>query len=148
MVEIKIKPLHIDTIIPTKGYPSDACFDIYAYVNYESQDVVIRPHTTTLIHTGFSTEIPEGYWAAIFARSSVATKYGLRPAQGVPVIDPHYRGEWMIPLHNDTDCTKIIKHGDRIAQFMILPILETSLSVVADLNDTDRGEGGFGSTGK
>lgn len=109
--------------------------------------IVIRPHETVKIHTGIATNIPHGYWGAIFARSGLATKQGLRPAQGVPVIDEPYTGEWLIPLHNDTDEDKIVHHGDRIAQFMLLPWYETAITEIDELEATDRGAGGFGSSG-
>lgn len=138
---------------PTKAHPEDACFDLYADIRDgddpygEGKVTVIPPHETVLIHTGFSTEIPEGYWAPIFARSGIATKRGLRPAQGVAVIDSNYRGEWLVPLHNDTNTRRYVTHGERIAQFMILPVLPVYLTPVDYLSETDRGNGGFGSTG-
>ena len=146
--------------LPTKAHDEDACFDIYADIPDEhytycfgtpkechGEGVVIPPHETVLIPTGFATEIPHGFWGAIFARSGLASKQGLRPAQGVPVIDEPYRGQWMIPLHNDSEETRIIHHGDRICQFMLLPYFDTTLIEVDTLSSTDRGDGGFGSTG-
>lgn len=142
MIDVKIKKLNDIAIIPTKAHETDACFDIYA-----SKYAEIAPGGTVLVHTGFATEIPVGYWGAVFARSGMATKHGLRPANCVPVIDAPYRGEWLIPLHNDSDEMQIVNAGDRIAQFMILPVLPTNLIVCDDIGESDRGDNGFGSTG-
>lgn len=159
-LNLKIKRLTDTAKLPTKAHDTDACFDIYADIPDEhyifcfgtlkechGEGVVIPPHKTVLIPTGFATEIPHGFWGAIFARSGLASKQGLRPAQGVPVIDEPYRGQWMIPLHNDSEETRIVHHGDRICQFMLLPYFDTTLTEVDNLSETDRGEGGFGSTG-
>lgn len=158
MLELKIKRLSKTATIPTKAHPTDACFDLYADIGYTTtryvdglrevpDSIIIRPHETVKVHTGIATNIPHGYWGAVFARSGLATKQGLRPAQGVPVIDEPYTGEWLIPLHNDTDEDKIVHHGDRIAQFMLLPWYETGITEVDELEATDRGSGGFGSSG-
>lgn len=175
MLSLKIQRLTNTAVLPTKAHPTDACFDIYADIPNEEysitkiknvteqvfdvffnqtnlietgKGVAIQPHQTVLIPTGFATEIPHGYWGAIFARSGLASKQGLRPAQGVPVIDEPYRGQWIIPLHNDSEETRIIHHGDRICQFTLLPYFNTKLEEVDNLTETDRGKGGFGSTGK
>lgn len=170
MLNLKIKLLTDTAQLPQKSHPTDACFDIYAdipdeeyYVEKREQlsefmfgdailtesgkGVAIYPHQTVLIPTGFATEIPHGFWGAIFARSGLASKQGLRPAQGVPVIDEPYRGMWKIPLHNDGNEVQIIHHGDRICQFMLLPYFQTTITEVDALDSTDRGEGGFGSSG-
>lgn len=174
MLNLKIQRLSDTAKLPTKAHTEDACFDIYADIPDEEYSVVniknvteqtfdvffnqsnliesgkgvaIQPHQTVLIPTGFATEIPHGFWGAIFARSGLASKQGLRPAQGVPVIDEPYRGQWIIPLHNDSEETRIIHHGDRICQFMLLPYFDTILTEVDNLTGTDRGEGGFGSSG-
>lgn len=173
-LDLKIKRLTETATLPTKAHDTDACFDIYADIpeaTYEYKEtitnplggefgyaaietvtktgegVAIQPHQTVLIPTGFATEIPHGFWGAIFARSGLASKQGLRPAQGVPVIDEPYRGQWMIPLHNDSEEVRVIHHGDRICQFMLLPYFQTTITEVEELDLTDRGEGGFGSTG-
>ena len=151
MLNLKIQLLTETATLPTKAHTTDACFDIYADIpapEYDEGGVAIKPHQTVLIPTGFATEIPHGYWGAIFARSGLASKQGLRPVQGVPVIDEPYRGQWMIPLHNDSEETRVIHHGDRICQFMLLPYFDTNLIEVDNLSDTDRGNGGFGSSGK
>lgn len=169
-LDLKIQRLTDTAKLPTKAHENDACFDIYAdipdeeyYVEKREQlsefmfgganltesgkGVAIHPHQTVLIPTGFATEIPHGFWGAIFARSGLASKQGLRPAQGVPVIDESYRGQWFIPLYNQSNEVQIIHHGDRICQFMLLPYFDTTITEVDTLNSTDRGEGGFGSTG-
>lgn len=154
-LNLKIQRLTKTAKLPQKSHPTDACFDIYADIpdaDFEINGkyfngIQIHPHQTVLIPTGFATEIPHGFWGAIFARSGLASKQGLRPAQGVPVIDEPYRGQWMIPLHNDSEETHIIHHGDRICQFMLLPYFDTILTEVDNLSETDRGEGGFGSSG-
>lgn len=172
-LDLKIQRLTETAKLPTKAHKNDACFDIYADIPDEEyciekpvtmdnlsdiffntsnliekgEGVAIPPHQTVLIPTGFATEIPNGFWGAIFARSGLASKQGLRPAQGVPVIDEPYRGQWLIPLHNDSEETRIIHHGDRICQFMLLPYFDTTLTEVNNLSTTDRGEGGFGSSG-
>lgn len=169
ILDLKIQRLTETAKLPTKAHDTDACFDIYADVPNTTYDykettpnpfggfgialrrtgegVAIHPHQTVLIPTGFATEIPHGFWGAIFARSGLASKQGLRPAQGVPVIDEPYRGHWLIPLHNDSEKTRIVHHGDRICQFMLLPYFDTTLTEVDNLSTTDRGEGGFGSSG-
>ena len=169
-LDLKIQRLTDTAKLPTKAHPEDACFDIYADIPNEEykyrketsnlfggfsmfeveehgQGVAIKPHQTVLIPTGFATEIPHGFWGAIFARSGLASKQGLRPAQGVPVIDESYRGQWMIPLYNQSNEVQIIHHGDRICQFMLLPYFDTTITEVDNLSETDRGEGGFGSSG-
>ena len=169
MLNLKIQRLTETAKLPAKAHSTDACFDIYADIpdeeynyNHESNDPIrgfsfietkvekglpIFPHQTVLIPTCFATEIPHGFWGAIFARSGLASKQGLRPAQGGPVIEEPYRGQWMIPLHNDSEETRIIHHGDRICQFMLLPYYDTTLTEVNNLSESERGEGGFGSTG-
>lgn len=148
-MELKFKRLTNTMTIPTKAHPTDACFDIYAdALSFRSDgEIWIAPHDTVLIPTGFATNIPHGYWGAIFARSGLASKQGLRPANCVAVIDEPYTGEWKVPLHNDTNEPKVVKHGDRIAQFTLLPYYDIQLTEVNELDTTDRGAGGFGSTG-
>ena len=101
-----------------------------------------------MIHTGLAMEIPEGYAGLIFARSGLASKRGLAPANKVGVVDPDYRGEFMVALHNHTDEEKIVDGGERVAQLVIVPFLKAEFLVSEELSDTVRGEGGFGSTGK
>lgn len=159
-MNVKIKLLSTEAKIPTKAHSTDACFDIYAcepdavYREWngglevkEVNGLKIRPHETVKIHTGFATEIPVGYYAAVYARSGLSTKQGLRPANCVGVIDAAFRGEWIVALHNDSSETRIVKHGDRIAQFAVLPVLDIKLEESNELNSTERGTGGFGSSG-
>lgn len=159
MLQLKFKRLTPTMTIPTKAHTRDACFDLYADLKgreiskdnclYREDDncLGILPHKTVLVPTGLALGIPKGYWCPVFARSGVASKQGLRPAQGVPVIDEPYTGELLVPLHNDTDILQFITHGQRIAQFMLLPWYETELVEVDELEDTDRGTNGFGSSG-
>jgi len=101
-----------------------------------------------MVGTGLAMEIPEGYFGAIFARSGLASKQGLRPANCVGVVDSDYRGEFMIALHNDTDEERVIAGKERIAQMVVMPYLSVEFEEVETLNETERGEGGFGSTGR
>ena len=109
--------------------------------------ITIGPHETVKMKTGISFEIPEGYFGAIFARSGIATKRGLRPANCTGVIDSDYRGELIVVLHNDTDQLQFVEPGERIAQLVIIPYLNVSFEVADNLNETQRGDKGFGSTG-
>ena len=152
-VDIKIKMLTSIAQMPSKAYPGDACFDIYADIKQGVEGdsvedtITIPPHSTVKIPTGFATEIPEMFWCPIYARSGTATKRYLRPAQGTAVIDSGYRGEWFIPLHNDSDTEQVVTHGERIAQFCVQRVYYTTLTQVAELSDSVRGEGGFNSSG-
>lgn len=164
-MEVKIKRLSKDAIIPKKASNSAAGFDLYA-INEE----VIEGGETKIIHTGIAIEIPEGYFGAIYARSGLATREGLRPANCVGVIDSDYRGEIMIALHNDTspavketifngdaiedvfiavnnDSSRHIETCERVAQLVIQKFEDVKFIECDDLTDTERGEGGFGSTG-
>lgn len=156
-INVKIKRLSETAQLPTKAHDSDAAFDLYADIEDtfkpfgSTEDVrglKILPGQTVKISSGVAMEIPEWYWGAIYARSGLATKQGLRPANCVAVIDAHYRGPIAVPIHNDSNEVQIIHHGDRIAQFMLAPVIETSFEEVSELSDSDRGEGGFGSSGK
>ena len=145
MLNLKIHLLSDTAQLPTKSHETDACYDIYS--NIPNRNIIINPHEAVLIPSGFSTEIPHGYWGAIFSRSGLATKQGLRIAQGVAVIDESYRGEWMIPIYNDSDKIQTIHHNERICQFMLLPYYNIHFVEVETLDTTERGTGGFGSTG-
>lgn len=142
---INIKKLDDKAITPTQGSQYAAGLDLYARTKYGSQR--IESGKTEKIRTGIAMEIPEGYFGAIFARSGLATKRGLRPANCVGVVDSDYRGEIIVALHNDTDKCESIHEGDRIAQIVIMPYLPVQLEEAEELSDTIRGEGGFGSTG-
>lgn len=144
---VKIKKLNNKAITPSRGSEQAAGYDLYACIddfNYS----VIHPHKTEKINTGLSIEIPDGYFGAIFARSGLATKQGIRPANCVGVIDSDYRGNVIVALHNDTNEPFTVVDGDRIAQLVILPYLPVAFEEVDELTDTERGDGGFGSTGK
>lgn len=145
-MEIKIKKLYKDAMIPSRGSEQAAGYDLYACLGgFEKCE--IRPNTTMKIGTGIAAEIPEEYFGAVFARSGLATKKGLRPANCVGVVDSDYRGEIMVALHNDDKEPQTIQAYERIAQLVILPYLNVSFKEVDELSDTERGEGGFGSTG-
>ena len=145
MTPIKVKKLNENAIIPTYGTEFSAGADLYAL---PGDLVEIEPHKTVMIHTGLSMEIPEGYAGLIFARSGLASKKGLAPANKVGVVDPDYRGEFMVALHNHTDEIKTVEGGERIAQLVIVPFLKAEFNIAEELSETARGEGGFGSTGK
>lgn len=140
---MKIKLLSKKAKLPTRGSEEAAGWDLYA-----AEDVIIPPHTTTKISTDIAIEIPAGYFGAVFARSGLATKQGLRPANCVGVIDSDYRGPIIVALHNDTDQTKEVLSGDRIAQLVFIPYASWDWEVVDELSDTERGKGGFGHSGK
>lgn len=142
---INIKKLSTDAKIPTRGSEYAAGYDLYA-CTYPSF-TTIHPQQCAKISTGIALEIPEGYFGAIFARSGLATKQGLRPANCVGVIDSDYRGEIMVALHNDSDGWRTVENGERIAQLVIMPFLPVEFNEVEKLEPTVRGEGGFGSTG-
>ena len=118
--------------------------DLY---NLKNEDVTLLPGETKLIHTGIALEIPEGYVGLIFARSGLATKRGLAPANKVGVIDSDYRGEIMVSLHNHGSLEQRIDGGERVAQISIVPYLKAEFEETDVLTETVRGEGGFGSTG-
>lgn len=143
-LDIKIKKLDKNAIIPTYGSEFSAGADLYALAE---TPVEIRSGETVLIHTGLAFEICEGYGGFVFARSGLATKKGLAPANKVGVIDSDYRGEVMVALHNSSCETAVINNGDRIAQIVFLPYASANFIEADELSDTVRGGGGFGSTG-
>ena len=145
MESIPVKRLRNGAILPTYGSEEAAGADLYACLD---EDVVIMPGSSAFIPTGLSMQIPRGYAGLIYARSGLACKKGLAPANKVGVVDSDYRGEFMVVLHNHGNELQTVSHGDRIAQLVITPVLTPSFSEVAELTDTDRAAGGFGSTGK
>ena len=145
-INILVKKLKENAVIPTRGSEKAAGYDLYAVI--DSGSVIIPPHKTIPVGTGLAFALPDGYFGAIFARSGLATKQSLRPANCVGVCDSDYRGEYIIPLHNDSDEEKTINTGDRIAQLVIMPFLPATFDETDTLDDTQRGTGGFGSTGK
>ena len=142
--KMKIKKLNDRAIVPTYGSEFSAGADLYSC---EESDAVIGVGETRLIHTGIALEIPSGYVGLIYARSGLATKRGLAPANKVGVIDSDYRGEIMVALHNHGSLPQTIGHDERIAQMVIAPFLKAEYELTEELGDTVRGEGGFGSTG-
>ena len=130
--------------VPTRGSEKAAGYDLYAAVG---SPVSIAPHETARIDTGLRFEIPDGYFAAIFARSGIAAKEGLRPANCTGVCDSDYRGNYIVALHNDSEVTRVVEPGERIAQMVVIPYLPVFFEEAGSLSDTERGAGGFGSTG-
>ena len=143
-MNIKVKKITPTAIIPERGSKFSAGYDLSADIN---DKILIRPHETIKIPTGLSFEIPEGYFGGIYARSGLATKQGLRPANAVGICDSDYRGEYIVALYNDSDKTQIVEPGQRIAQVVFQPYLICELEEVDNLTHTQRGNGGFGSTG-
>ena len=144
-VSMNIKKLCEEAILPTYGSAAAAGADLYACLD---ADVTIAPAETLLIHTGLAMQIPEGLVGLIYARSGLASKKGLAPANKVGDIDSDYRGEIMVALHNHGTIPQTISDGERIAQIVFAPYYAAEFSVVDELDDTTRGTGGFGSTGK
>lgn len=142
-MEIKVKKLNNNATLPTRGSEYAAGYDLYAV-----EGTTIKAHETAKVGTGLAFELPDDTFAAIFARSGLATKQGLRPANCVGVCDSDYRGEYIVALHNDTEEDKTIEAGERIAQMVLMPYVKMEFAEVEELSDTERGEGGFGSTGK
>lgn len=144
-MEIEIKRLSETARLPERGSSLAAGYDLFADL---SDEVEIAPHETVMIGTGIALAIPEGYFGGIFARSGLSAKEGLRPANCTGVVDADYRGEVKVALHNDGNNAKMISPGQKIAQMVILPFLPVSFTEMEQLDQTARGEGGFGSTGK
>ncbi|MCR5792585.1 MAG: dUTP diphosphatase [Lachnospiraceae bacterium] len=142
---VRVKKLHENAKLPTYGSEFAAGADLYALLE---DKVEIKPGEMFLVKTGISMEVPVGYAGLIYARSGLATKKGLAPANKVGVVDADYRGEIMIPLFNHSDQPQIIEPGERVAQFVITPFFAADYVECDSLEDTKRGENGFGSTGK
>lgn len=143
---MKIKKLNAQAIIPTRGSEEAAGWDLYACL--EKDEELIMPKASAMIGTGIAVAIPNGYFGGLYARSGLACKQGLRPANCVGVIDSDYRGEIKVCLQNDSDNWQKVINGERIAQLIIQPYENVSMEEVDELDDTERGEGGFGHTGK
>ncbi len=146
MEKIKFVKLNDKAIVPSYGTPFSAGADLYALLGEER--IEIKSGETKLIHTGIALQIPDGLVGLIYARSGIATKRGLAPANKVGVIDSDYRGEIMVSLHNHSDKPQFIEEGERIAQIVFTPYVAAQFLECDTLDDTDRGAGGFGSTGK
>lgn len=144
-MEIKVKKLNDKATLPTRGSEYAAGYDLYAAIE---NNITVPAHSTEKIGTGLSFELPDETFAAIFARSGLATKQGLRPANCVGVCDSDYRGEYIVAIHNDTDEDKIIEPGERIAQMILMPYIPITFVETDELSESGRGQDGFGSTGK
>ena len=145
MSEIRVKKLSVKAILPTYGSAEAAGADLYACLD---ECVTIQPGETVWIPTGLALEVPKGCAGLIYARSSMGVKRGLAPANKVGVIDSDYRGEIRVVLLNHGKEPQTVEHGERIAQMLITPVLTPIYTEVEELDDTQRGQGGFGSTGK
>lgn len=145
MEPIRVKKLKDNAIMPTYGSAEAAGADLYACI---PEPITILPGESVFVPTGLAMELPKGYAGLIYARSGLACKRGLAPANKVGVVDSDYRGEFMIVLHNHGSEAQTIEHGERIAQLVITPVFTPGFVETAELSDTDRSAGGFGSTGK
>ena len=144
-MHVNVKKLNENAVLPTYGSANAAGADIYACLD---APLTIAPHETVMVHTGLAMEIPEGYAGLIYARSGLACKRNLAPANKVGVVDSDYRGEFMIALHNHGTAPQTIEPKERIAQLVITPYIVGQFEVVDELDKTERGAGGFGSTGR
>ena len=143
-MKVNIKKVRENAVIPTYGSEYAAGADLYACID---EPICIAPGETKLIYTGLAMEVPEGYAGLIYARSGLASKKGLAPANKVGVVDTDYRGEVMVALHNHSNDVASIEPQERIAQLVIAPYLKAEFEEIKELSDTVRGTGGFGSTG-
>ena len=142
---IKFKKLTTTAQAPTRGSKYAAGYDLSADID---SNVLIAPHTTVKIGTGIAVELPENTFGAIYARSGIASKEGLRPANCTGVADSDYRGELIVALHNDSDVMRMVEPGERIAQLVVQPYVSVEFEEADELSTTVRGVSGFGSTGK
>ena len=145
ILDVKLKRTAPNAILPSYGSEGAAGADLYTLPD---GDVTLAPGETKLIRTGVALAIPEGYVGLIFARSGLATKQGLAPANKVGVIDCDYRGEILVPLLNHSDTVRTVASGERIAQIALIPYGKAAFTLTETLDDTERGSGGFGSTGR
>ncbi|MDO5137273.1 MAG: dUTP diphosphatase [Oscillospiraceae bacterium] len=142
---LKIRKIHPDAIVPAKATSGSACFDLYVILD---SPFILMPHERNLFHTGLSIEMPsEDCVCLLFSRSGMGIKHGISLSNSVGVIDSDYRGELCVGLINNSDEPYTIQPNDRIAQMMIMKTTSVTIEVVDELNQTERGEGGFGSTG-
>jgi dUTP pyrophosphatase len=142
-MKVNAKKLNARAILPKYGSAYAAGADLYSC----EEELTVPPHATVFVHTGIAMEIPEGLVGLVYARSGLACKRNLAPANKVGVIDSDYRGEIMVALHNHGDKPETIAAGERVAQLVLTPYITAEYNEVAELSDTVRGEGGFGSTG-
>lgn len=143
--DVKIKKLSKNATMPTYGSPFSAGADLYACLETSLE---VAPGETRFVNTGLCAEIPQGFVGLVFARSGLACKKDLAPANKVGVIDSDYRGEIMVAIHNHGKETRLIENGERVAQLLIMPYVSANFVESGELSSTVRGEGGFGSTGK
>lgn len=143
-MKINFKKLSEKAITPKRGSKSAAGYDLYST---NEHTLYVKPHGTLMVKTDIAAEIPEGYFGAIFGRSGKACREGIRPATCVSVIDSDYRGNIGVPVHNDTDRWQLVQPFERLAQIVFLPYLAVEWVEVEELSETQRGGGGFGSTG-
>ena len=144
MYKINVKKLNENAILPTYGSEFAAGADLYACLD---KDLIIAPGETVMVGTGLAMEIPVGYAGLIYARSGLASKRGLAPANKVGVVDSDYRGEFIVALHNHSETVQTIAKGERIAQLVIAPVIQAQFIETDELIETKRGSGGFCSTG-
>ena len=144
-MDVKIIKLRDDAKVPYFSSAMAAGADLYACTGKEQ--VQIGPGETVMVGTGIAMAIPEGYFGGVFARSGLASREGLRPANCVGVVDADYRGEVIVALHNDSNETRTVSDGDRIAQIVIMPCMNVCYRLSGSLDETERGEGGFGHSG-
>lgn len=155
--KVKVKKIYNDAKLPVYGSNDAACADVYAYISFNEADMInndgkcckmVPAHSTVKFGTGLTMAPEAGWYVQLYARSGLATKNGLAPANKVGIIDNDYRGEYIVPLHNHSDMPQMIVHGDRIAQIAVAPYWTANFEEVNELSETERGEGGFGSSGK
>lgn len=142
-MKVAVKKLSSDAVLPSLGSAYAAGADLYSI-----EELTLAPGETKLVHTGLAMEIPVGYGGFIFARSGLATKKGLAPANKVGVVDADYRGEIMVALHNHGTQPQTVEKGERVAQMVLMPFLAAEYFEAEELSDTARGDGGFGSSGR
>lgn len=145
MNAVRVKILKEGARLPAYGSAQAAGADLYACL---TEAVTVAPGETAFIPTGIALEVPLGCAGLIYARSGMACKRGLAPANKVGVVDSDYRGEIIVALHNHGTAAQTVENGERVAQFVITPVLTPAYEVAKDLSDTERNQGGFGSTGK
>lgn len=146
-IKVKFVKVREGAKVPERGSKFAAGYDLSACIP-DLERVIIHPGETVKIPTGLSFAYPEGYFGAVCARSGLATKCGLAPANKIGILDEDYRGEVFIALHNHSSETQVVNHSDRIAQLILLPYLNVDFVESDKLDETERGEGGFGSSGK
>lgn len=144
-MKVRVQMLREGAKLPAYGSFSAAGADLYACLK---ESIMLEPGETALIPTGLAMELPEGYAGLVYARSGLACKRGLAPANKVGVIDSDYRGEVLVALYNQSGMPQMVEPGERIAQLVVTPVLQVQFESAPDLTGTDRGAGGFGSTGR